>query len=174
MKKWVILIIILVVLIILPPIGILLIVGFLIYKFYPRFKINSRNNFKKLEAYIKSLIMSDIKKINLKEDIEVFEVSKHIYMTKKGSKHILFCALSSQKTNEIDSRMLSEIDGVYLFRSKDELSVIVVQEFLAFKLSETILKAEMLKLLNKTDIIISVLAAKCSDIKLVDPKLIAW
>jgi len=173
MRKLILIILLIILLILIyPPIGVLILAVILIYKIYPKIKIKSKNNIEKVKTLLISLVKKDFKKIYLKENIVVFKIEKNIYLLKKGFKYVLICSLNC--SSSVDIRNLTLIEGVYYIINEGNINILIAEEFFAFKLSETILKAKILRLLNKLEIVISSLSSSSNNVSLIEPKLLVW
>lgn len=153
------------------------IISYIAYIFYKRFKSNKKSIEKKIDyikMYIQSLIGKNINKLHLKEKFEIFEVEKFIYLIKINNRYMLFCNLYLENFNEKIDILDDSISGIYFIHNNKTLYIVVLEEFLSFKLTSHVLNNMMNRLLSKTDWINSYFKIKGQELKFVAPRFLVW
>jgi hypothetical protein len=177
MKRIWIIIILIIILLIFPPIGILAIVSYIVYILYKKFRGNKKSVEKKIDnirIYIQSFIGKNINKLNLREKIDIFEVEKFIYLIKINNKYMLFCNLYLENLNEKVDILDNNISGIYFIHNGKSLFIVVLEEFLSFKLTNQVLNTMLNRLLSKADWINSYFKVKGYELKFITPRFLVW
>lgn len=177
MKKIVLVLLLILITIIVPLIGLSLFVIYLIYILVKQtrqkdVKKTLKNKINSLELFIKNIFSKDFDKIYLKDKIEVYKIDRYIMALKQGMKWSLIVAFKVNKF-KIDGLNIP-LKEVYLIKNANDSMVIIKDDFLSFKLSNSLLKSKISGLISKLEMVSSYLVSRGIEVELVEVDALKW